>query len=109
MTCVFCSIAAGDAPATFVNESEAFVAFADLHPKADTHVLIVPREHHEDLDAWIAAGGSSDAMLAFVAETARALDVNGRYRLITNVGAGAGQEVFHLHWHLLAGDDLPGF
>jgi histidine triad (HIT) family protein len=85
------------------------VAFDDLHPKAGTHVLVIPREHHDDLDAWIASGGSSDRMLAFVARVAQELGVSGRYRLITNVGPDAGQVIPHVHWHILAGAGMPGF
>lgn len=109
MSCVFCAIAAGESPASIRLEDEEFVAFDDLFPKADTHVLVIPREHHDDLDAWVASGGSSDRMLAFAARAAAEAGVSGRYRLITNVGADAGQVIPHVHWHILAGSDLPGF
>jgi histidine triad (HIT) family protein len=97
---------AGYAPATIVAENEEFVAFEDLFPKAATHVLVVPRVHERDLDAWVASAGAgaSDRMLAFVGQVARELGVAGRYRLITNVGADAGQIIFHQHWHILAGE-----
>ncbi|MCW2961597.1 MAG: histidine triad protein [Thermoleophilia bacterium] len=104
MACVFCNIVKGFAPAEIQVEDDEFIAFTDLFPKARTHVLIVPRAHHEDLDAWVDAGGSSDRMLAFVARVARELGVAGQYRLVTNVGAEAGQIIFHQHWHVLAGD-----
>lgn len=108
-TCVFCRISSGELPSEVVASDDEFLAFRDVQPRAATHVLVVPRAHHEHLDAWIAAGGSSDRMLAFVRQVASELDVSGRYRLITNVGADAGQVVDHLHWHLLAGTRLPGF
>lgn len=104
MDCVFCNIAKGFAPAQKRLESEHFIAFDDLFPKADTHVLVIPREHHENLDDWVAAGGSSDRMLEFVAQAAQELGVAGGYRLITNVGPEAGQIIFHVHWHILAGE-----
>jgi histidine triad (HIT) family protein len=107
--CVFCKISAGELPATKVHENDDFLAFADLDPKADTHVLVIPRAHHANVADYVDAGGSSDAMLAFVVETARAAGVDGRYRLIANSGPEAGQTVFHLHWHILAGGRLPGF
>jgi histidine triad (HIT) family protein len=107
--CIFCKIIAGEIPSQQVAADDGFVAFRDIAPKAEEHVLVVPRAHHPDLDAWLAAGADSDAMLAFVGRTARELGVDGRYRLIANVGADAGQEVFHLHWHILAGGRLPGF
>jgi len=109
--CVFCAIVAGELPASILVEDDEFVAFADIAPKAPTHLLVVPREHHLDFDAWVAAApeGAGDRMLAFVARAAREAGVDGRYRLITNVGPAAGQEVFHLHWHVLAGHGMPGF
>lgn len=108
-TCVFCQIASEQLPSDVVRSDEEFLAFRDVQPRAETHVLVVPRAHHQHLDAWIAANGSSERMLAFVRDVAADLDVSGRYRLITNVGEGAGQVVPHLHWHLVAGRRLPGF
>ncbi|MCW2955906.1 MAG: histidine triad nucleotide-binding protein [Thermoleophilia bacterium] len=104
MDCVFCNIVKGFAPADIRVEDDEFIAFTDLFPKAETHILVVPRAHHDNLDAWVDAGGSSDRMLAFVARVARELDVAGGYRLITNVGREAGQIIYHVHWHVLAGD-----
>ncbi len=107
--CIFCQIAREELPSDVVASTDEFLAFRDIQPRAATHVLIVPREHHDDLDAWIAAGGSSDRMLAFVRQVAQEVDVAGRYRLVTNVGEDAGQVVPHLHWHVMAGSRLPGF
>jgi histidine triad (HIT) family protein len=106
--CVFCNIVQGFAPANQRAEDEEFLAFDDLYPKHPTHVLIVPKVHHEHLDAWVDAGGSSDRMLEFVARVAREAGVDGRYRLLTNVGRDAGQLIYHAHWHLMSGD-LPAF
>lgn len=108
-SCVFCRIASGELPSDVVRSDDEFLAFRDVQPRAETHVLIVPREHHDHLDAWLASGGSGDRMLAFVRDVARDLGVAGRYRLITNVGEAAGQVVPHLHWHVVAGRALPGF
>lgn len=108
-TCVFCRVAAGDLPSNVVRSSDQFVAFHDVDPRAETHVLIVPTAHHRHLDDWVAAGGSSDTMLRFVREVSTDLGVSGRYRLVTDVGEGAGQVVPHLHWHVMAGPRLPGF
>ena len=104
MDCVFCNIAKGFAPAQVRLQNEEFVAFDDLFPKASTHVLVIPRAHHENLDAWIDFGGSSDRLLSFASETARTMGVGGGYRMVTNVGRDAGQLIFHAHFHLLAGD-----
>jgi histidine triad (HIT) family protein len=108
-TCIFCRIANGELPSDAIATDDEFLAFRDVQPRASTHVLVVPRTHHEHLDAWIAAGGSSDRMLTFVRAAARAAGVEGRYRLVTNVGEDAGQVVPHLHWHIMSGPRLPGF
>ena len=107
--CVFCRIATEELPSEVVRSDEEFLAFRDAQPRAATHVLVVPRAHHQDLDAWVAAGGSSDRMMRFVRGVADDLEVAGGYRLVTNVGEGAGQVVPHLHWHVMAGKRLPGF
>jgi histidine triad (HIT) family protein len=108
-TCVFCRIVSGELPSEAVVSDDEFLAFRDVQPRAATHVLVVPRAHVADLDAWVAGGGSSDRMLAFVRGAATELGIAGRYRLVTNVGADAGQVVDHLHWHVMAGPRLPGF
>lgn len=103
--CLFCRIADGDVPADRVAESDEWLAFRDIEPQAPVHVLIIPRRHVES----VAALESDDAELAgrlllAAAETARELGVDeDGYRLVTNRGAKAGQSVFHLHLHLLAG------
>ena len=107
--CVFCQIASEQLPSDTVAGNDEFLAFRDVQPRAATHVLVVPREHHPHLDAWVAAGGSSDRMLTFVRGVASELGVGGRYRLVTNVGEDAGQVVDHLHWHIMSGPRLPGF
>lgn len=107
--CVFCKIATGELPSRKVREDGHFLAFYDLDPKAETHVLVMPREHLRDLDEFAASGGDGTATLRFISDTARALGVEGRYRVIANVGEAAGQTVHHLHWHILAGPHLPGF
>lgn len=107
--CVFCRIVSGELASDVVAQDDEFLAFRDVQPRAATHVLVVPRAHVVDLDAWIDGGGSSDRMLAFVRDVASELDVSGRYRLVTNVGEAAGQVVAHLHWHVMAGPRIPGF
>ena len=101
--CIFCSIAKGWAPATVRAEDEEFIAFDDLFPKAEQHVLVIPREHHLDLDAWLAAGGSSDRLLRFVTHAAAEAGVAGNYRVIANTGRQAGQMIDHLHLHVMSG------
>jgi histidine triad (HIT) family protein len=102
--CIFCRIVSGEAPATVVNRAEGFVAIEDLAPKADTHLLVLP-ERHIDTFRDIAEFPPDEAkrMLDFVAETARTAGLD-EYRLMIFVGPGAGQTVFHLHWHVLGGE-----
>lgn len=103
--CVFCRIAAGEAPATIVHQDEHVVAFRDLHPRAPVHLLVVPRKHVESLGE---AGPEDRDLLGRILLVARDLAVregiDGHgWRLVTNRGEGAGQSIFHLHFHLLGG------
>lgn len=104
MSCLFCQIVAGDVPATIVADNEHSVAFRDIDPQAPTHILVVPREHHETIGAAAAADPAAAAALLndiqAVAESAGAGDA---YRLVFNSGAETGQTVFHCHGHILAG------
>jgi histidine triad (HIT) family protein len=101
--CLFCRIAAGEIPSDRVYEDEAVVVFRDLNPKAPTHVLAIPRRHIAsaanltDADAELLA-----ALFGAMRHVAEEAGLRG-YRIVTNVGAEAGQSVFHLHFHLLGG------
>jgi histidine triad (HIT) family protein len=106
--CLFCRIAAGEVPATPVYETGNVLAFRDLNPKAPVHVLVIPRAHHTDVAALAAADPPLAAELlaaaAAVAQT-EGLRKSG-YRLIFNSGPDSGQEVFHVHAHVLGGAPL---
>ena len=108
--CIFCEIAAGRIPADKVYEDEQVVAFRDINPKAAVHLLVIPREHVASLDEL---DGSHDGLVAHLVRVlprlARDQGLETGYRTIINTGAGGGQEVFHLHAHLMGGNDLPGF
>jgi histidine triad (HIT) family protein len=108
--CVFCKIAAGELPAAIVMSDDEFVAFRDVHPKAPVHLLVVPRRHVASLDRVDElAPGTSARLLHFIAAVAREADVDETgYRVITNTGPDAGQEVHHLHWHVIGGRRLGG-
>lgn len=109
--CIFCRIAGGDIPSEIVLEDAEFVAFRDIHPKAPKHVLVVPREHIvslNDLDGR--PGDTGDALLQFIVRVAERLGIKeSGYRALTNVGPDGGQEVQHLHFHVLGGEDLGDF
>lgn len=98
--CLFCRLAAGG---EHVHAADGFVAIRDINPLAETHLLVLP-ERHVDTFREVDAFPDEEAarMLRFVAETARAVGLED-YRVLVNVGAGAGQTIFHLHWHVLGG------
>jgi histidine triad (HIT) family protein len=104
MTCIFCKIIQGQIPSTPLFQDELGYAFADINPKAPTHVLIVPREHIPSLDE-----GSPDHqallghLLLAAASIARAKGLKDGYRIVVNTGEDGGQTVHHLHLHLLGG------
>jgi histidine triad (HIT) family protein len=107
--CLFCKIAAGEIPSAKVYEDEDFLAFKDIHPAADTHVLVIPRTHLPTLSICT----ESDApllgkMMVLVARLAEQLGCaytggDTGFRTVINTGPGGGQEVYHLHAHILAG------
>jgi histidine triad (HIT) family protein len=108
--CIFCKIAAGQIPAERVYEDGQVAVFRDIHPKAPVHLLMVTREHLENLDSLTAAQDVLAAhLLRTVPEVARRAGLTEGYRTIINTGRGGGQEVFHLHLHILGGGPLPGF
>ena len=108
--CLFCKIAAGEIPSNTVFEDDQVIVFKDLYPKANVHLLIVPREHVASLNEMDA---SHDALMAhmmrLLPKLAKEQGLNDGFRTIINTGPGGGQEIFHLHIHLLGGGRLPGF
>jgi histidine triad (HIT) family protein len=104
--CLFCTIVAGDVPAEVVVETDRAVAFRDVNPQAPTHVLVVPRDHHPHAAALADSDPGTLAHLVEVAARVAAQEGHDDYRLVLNTGAGAGQSVFHVHLHVLAGRSL---
>ena len=102
--CLFCRIVAGEIPATVVHETDVTMAFRDIAPKAPTHVLVIPKAHHTDIEALVNADPAlAERLLVEAAQVADAEGIGDAWRLVFNTGAGAGQTVFHTHLHLLAG------
>ncbi len=102
--CIFCKIASGEVNAKVVYEDADTLAFLDLNPQAPTHVLIIPRRHIDRLTAAVDGDAELLGKLQLAAaRAAKALKVEGAFRLVTNNGRGAGQSVDHLHYHLLGG------
>ncbi len=103
--CIFCKIVKGEIPNNTVHENEDFLAFHDLYPKAPIHVLIIPKQHVENFQSI--NGDMMAKMTPFIQEVAQKLGVDQTgYRLVTNNGEDGGQEIFHLHFHLLGGGKL---
>ncbi len=106
--CLFCKIAAGQIPATLMHEDADLIAFSDINPHAPLHALIVPRRHIATLNDL---GPGDDALVGSMFRAAAALAqqhgyAERGYRTVFNCNREAGQSVFHIHLHLLAGRGL---
>jgi len=105
MSCVFCKIASGEIPTEYVFADDLVVAFRDIRPLTQSHVLVVPKAHVESMweldDPALAA-----AILSACAEVARSEGLSEGFRVITNAKAHGRQEVPHLHMHVVGGQPL---
>ncbi|KGM07880.1 putative hydrolase [Methylophaga thiooxydans] len=108
--CLFCKIVSGEIPSDKVFEDEWIFVFKDIAPKADVHLLVIPKQHIARLDQATEANAAllSHMLLALPA-LAKQQGLETGFRTIINTGPGGGQEVDHLHIHLLGGKTLPGF
>lgn len=107
--CVFCKIAAGEIDSRVLYRDDLATAFWDIHPAAPLHILIVPNKHISSLNEMSAEDEALVGHLVYVAKQIakeQGVDQEG-YRLSINTGPNAGQSVFHIHVHLLAGKPLP--
>ena len=105
MSCLFCQIAEKAVSASLLYEDEKLIAFEDINPQAPVHILIVPRKHIPtglDLTQEDRSLVGDVFLLAAKLAREREIDADG-YRVVLNTNAGAGQSVFHLHYHLLGG------
>ena len=114
--CLFCKIAAGEIPSKKVYEDDKVFVFWDIAPKADVHLLLIPKVHVaslNELNDEKGERGEYDAVmihaLKLLPKLARDQGLDSGFRNIINTGRGGGQVVFHLHMHLLGGNNLPGF
>lgn len=107
MTTVFAKIIRGELPCEKLFENERILAIKDIHPVAPIHILIMPKKEISSLQAVSKEDLPLIAEIVEVAQKlAEKLGVASDYRLITNNGSKAGQEIFHLHFHLIAGRSL---
>jgi histidine triad (HIT) family protein len=102
--CIFCRIVSGQVPSKKVYEDDQIIVLNDIHPKAPIHLLLVPKEHVQSL---MTTGPQHEAlmgkMLGLAPGLAREQGSADGFRVVINSGPGGGQEVFHLHMHVLAG------
>jgi len=108
MSCLFCRIASGEIPASKVYEDTDVLAFNDINPRAPLHVLVIPKQHIATTNDLAA---TDEALVGKLVRTAAALAAqkgyaDRGYRVVFNCNAEAGQTVFHIHLHLLAGRNL---
>ena len=101
--CIFCQVVQGELDSEVVQEDDRALAFKDVNPQAPTHFLVIPKEHISSLsEVPEGKGDLLGHLLLMTRQIARAQGLDA-YRVIINDGTGAGQTVFHLHLHLLAG------
>ncbi len=108
--CIFCKIIAGEISSDRVHEDDQVVVFRDVNPKARVHLLVVPRQHIASLEEL---GPEHDGLMGYMMRLlpnlAKQEGLEAGFRTIINTGKGGGQEIFHLHLHLLGGEELTGF
>lgn len=105
--CLFCKIASGEIPADFLVETPRVIAFRDIDPQAPTHVLVIPREHFENIAALSAADTNlAGEVLGVAAQVAEIEGLGAGHRIVTNTGVNGGQSVSHVHFHVLGGRSL---
>jgi len=106
--CLFCKIEKGEIPASIVHQDEDVVVFKDIAPKADVHLLIIPRKHIDGLNDLLPEDKDLiGKIMLLLPQLAKEHGLDSGFRTIINTGEGGGQEVFHLHIHLLGGGPLP--
>ncbi len=107
MDCIFCKIISKEIGAEIVFENEHVIAFNDINPQAPVHVLVVPKIHINSADE-VSSENSAYIAKTFeaIAEIAKKLGIENKYRVITNCGADAGQSVLHIHFHVLSGSPI---
>lgn len=101
--CVFCKIIQGQLPCEKIYENDQVIVFNDINPKAKTHWLVVPKLHIESLHRVEAQHKPLLGEMAWTISHLALAHQIGDYRVAINTGKGAGQVVFHIHWHVLSG------
>ncbi len=105
--CLFCKIINGEIPSEKVYEDDEILAFKDINPKAPVHILIIPKKH---ISSAMEIKENDESLIGkiftVIAKIAKEQKLDNGYRIINNCGEDGGQEVMHLHFHLLGGKKL---
>ena len=108
MDCIFCKIIAGEIPSKKLYEDDKVLAFYDIQPAAPVHFLVIPKEHIADCGQITSENSHLVAhIFEVIAKLTAKMNLTD-YRVVNNKGIGAGQTVFHLHFHVLGGKTLEG-
>jgi histidine triad (HIT) family protein len=106
--CLFCKIARGEIPCRKVYEDEEVLAFHDIHPVAPVHFMLIPKLHLATLaDAEAVHAALLGKIMLLVPKLAKEQGLEQGFRTVINTGKGGGQEVFHLHVHVIGGGNIP--
>lgn len=106
--CLFCKIVRGEIPCNKVYEDDEVLAFHDINPVAPVHFMIVPKLHLVSLaDAGDGHAGLLGKLLLLAPRLAKEQGLNNGFRTVINTGKGGGQEIFHLHIHVIGGGNIP--
>ena len=103
MNCLFCRIVSGEIPATKIFEDDVSIAFADIHPQAPTHFLVIPKKHIDSLAQATQDDKELLGHLTLVATELAKKSLSKGFRVVINTGEEGGQTVEHLHLHVLGG------
>ena len=105
--CLFCKIIKGEIPSTKVYEDEYVFAFRDIQPKAPVHILVIPKKHIASAkDIEVEDEALIGKMFTTIKKIAEKEGLENGYRIVNNCGEDGGQEIMHLHFHLLGGMKL---
>jgi len=106
--CIFCRIARGEIPCRKVYEDDEVLAFHDINPVAPVHFMLIPKLHLNSLaEAVDTHAPLLGRMLVLASRLAREQGLENGFRTVINTGKGGGQEVFHLHIHIIGGGNIP--
>lgn len=105
--CLFCKIVKGEVPSKKVYEDETVYVFEDIEPTAPIHYLVIPKEHISKLDEITEENSGVIAhIFEVISKLAKDMGLKDGFRVVSNCGAQAGQSVFHIHFHMLAGREF---